>query len=58
MLASQFESFIHPLTIMLTLPLALVGAVVALFLTNNTMAMGTMIGIILLMGLVTKNAIL
>ncbi|MGZ3426899.1 MAG: efflux RND transporter permease subunit, partial [Polyangia bacterium] len=57
-LASQFESFIHPLTIMLTLPLALVGAIVALFLTNNTMAMGTMIGIILLMGLVTKNAIL
>jgi hydrophobic/amphiphilic exporter-1 (mainly G- bacteria), HAE1 family len=43
---------------MLTLPLALVGAIVALFLTNNTMAMGTMIGIILLMGLVTKNAIL
>jgi hydrophobe/amphiphile efflux-1 (HAE1) family protein len=57
-LASQFESFIHPLTIMLTLPLALVGAILALFLTNNTMAMGTMIGIILLMGLVTKNAIL
>jgi hydrophobe/amphiphile efflux-1 (HAE1) family protein len=57
-LASQFESFIHPLTIMLTLPLALVGAIVALFLTDNTMAMGTMIGIILLMGLVTKNAIL
>jgi multidrug efflux pump subunit AcrB len=57
-LASQFESFIHPLTIMLTLPLALVGAILALFLTNNSMAMGTMIGIILLMGLVTKNAIL
>jgi HAE1 family hydrophobic/amphiphilic exporter-1 len=57
-LASQFESFIHPFTIMLTLPLALVGAVLALFLTNNSMAMGTMIGIILLMGLVTKNAIL
>src|SRR4030095_10497783 len=57
-LASQFESFIHPLTIMLTLPLALVGAILALFLTNNTMAMGTMIGIIMLMGLVTKNAIL
>ena len=57
-LASQFESFIHPLTIMLTLPLAMVGAILALFLTNNTMAMGTMIGIILLMGLVTKNAIL
>jgi HAE1 family hydrophobic/amphiphilic exporter-1 len=57
-LASQFESFIHPLTIMVTLPLALVGGIVALFLTNNTMAMGAMIGIVLLMGLVTKNAIL
>ncbi|HEY3500141.1 MAG TPA: efflux RND transporter permease subunit [Polyangiaceae bacterium] len=57
-LASQFESFIHPLTIMLTLPLALVGGVVGLFLTNNTMAMGALIGIVLLMGLVTKNAIL
>jgi multidrug efflux pump subunit AcrB len=57
-LASQFESFIHPLTIMLTVPLAFVGAILALFLTNNTMAIGTMIGIILLMGLVTKNAIL
>ncbi|MBI5493675.1 MAG: efflux RND transporter permease subunit [Deltaproteobacteria bacterium] len=57
-LASQFESFIHPITIMLTLPLALVGAVLSLFLTNNTLAMGAIIGIILLMGLVTKNAIL
>ena len=57
-LASQFESFIHPLTIMVTLPLAMVGAVVALFLVHNTMAMGPLIGIILLMGLVTKNAIL
>ncbi|RYE93541.1 MAG: efflux RND transporter permease subunit, partial [Myxococcales bacterium] len=57
-LASQFESFIHPLTIMLTLPLALVGAILGLFVTKNTMAMGSMIGIILLMGLVTKNAIL
>jgi hydrophobe/amphiphile efflux-1 (HAE1) family protein len=57
-LASQFESFIHPFTIMLTLPLALVGAIVGLFLAGTTMAMGAMIGIILLMGLVTKNAIL
>ena len=57
-LASQFESFIHPLTIMLTLPLALVGAILGLFLTGHTMAMGAMIGLILLMGLVTKNAIL
>ncbi|HTA93051.1 MAG TPA: efflux RND transporter permease subunit [Polyangiaceae bacterium] len=57
-LASQFESFIHPLTIMVTLPLALVGGVLGLFLTNNTMAMGALIGMVLLMGLVTKNAIL
>jgi hydrophobe/amphiphile efflux-1 (HAE1) family protein len=57
-LASQFESFIHPFTIMLTLPLAFVGAIVALFISKNSMAMGSMIGIILLMGLVTKNAIL
>lgn len=57
-LASQFESFIHPLTIMLTLPLAMVGAFVALFLWGTPIAMGAMIGIILLMGLVTKNAIL
>ncbi|UQA55767.1 efflux RND transporter permease subunit [Polyangium aurulentum] len=57
-LASQFESFIHPFTIMLTLPLALIGAILGLFLNDSPMAMGSMIGIILLMGLVTKNAIL
>jgi hydrophobic/amphiphilic exporter-1 (mainly G- bacteria), HAE1 family len=57
-LASQFESFIHPLTIMVTLPLALVGGIMGLFLTGNTLAMGAIIGIVLLMGLVTKNAIL
>lgn len=57
-LASQFESFIHPFTIMVTLPLAFVGGFVALFLTNNTVAMGALIGLVLLMGLVTKNAIL
>lgn len=57
-LASQFESFLHPVTIMMTLPLALVGGIVGLFLTGKTLAMGAIIGIILLMGLVTKNAIL
>jgi HAE1 family hydrophobic/amphiphilic exporter-1 len=57
-LASQFESFIHPLTIMVTLPLAIVGAIVALFLAGTPLAMGSMVGVILLMGLVTKNAIL
>ncbi len=43
---------------MLTLPLALVGAILALFLAKQTISMGSSIGIILLMGLVTKNAIL
>jgi multidrug efflux pump subunit AcrB len=57
-LASQFESFLHPLTIMLSLPLALVGAVFALVLSGQSLSMGANIGIILLMGLVTKNAIL
>jgi hydrophobic/amphiphilic exporter-1 (mainly G- bacteria), HAE1 family len=57
-LASQFESFIHPLTIMVTLPLALVGGIMGLFLSGNTLAMGALIGMVLLMGLVTKNAIL
>ncbi|MCS6799850.1 MAG: efflux RND transporter permease subunit [Myxococcota bacterium] len=57
-LASQFESFVHPLTIMLALPLAVVGAMLALFLHGSAMNMGAMIGLILLMGLVTKNGIL
>ncbi len=57
-LASQFESFLHPFTIMLSLPLALVGALFALALTGNSLSMGANIGIIMLMGLVTKNAIL
>jgi HAE1 family hydrophobic/amphiphilic exporter-1 len=58
-LASQFESFIHPVTIMLTtLPLAAVGAIVGVFLSGTTLAMSSFIGIIFLMGLVTKNAIL
>jgi multidrug efflux pump subunit AcrB len=57
-LASQFESFIHPLTIMVTLPLAIVGALLGLFLANYSIGMPAMIGIVLLMGLVTKNAIL
>ncbi len=57
-LASQFGSFIHPLTIMLSLPLALAGALLALLITGNALGVMGMIGIILLMGLVTKNAIL
>lgn len=57
-LASQFESFVHPVTIMVTLPLAFVGAILGLFIADQTIAMGALIGLILLMGLVTKNAIL
>lgn len=57
-LASQFESFIHPFTIMLSLPLAFVGALTALFLTGSTLNIFTWIGFIMLLGLVTKNAIL
>jgi hydrophobic/amphiphilic exporter-1 (mainly G- bacteria), HAE1 family len=57
-LASQFGSFTHPLAIMVSLPLSLVGALLALLLFGNTMNIMSMIGIILLMGLVTKSAIL
>lgn len=57
-LASQFESIIHPFTIMIALPLAVVGAMLALFLTGSAIGMASLIGIILLMGLVTKNGIL
>jgi hydrophobic/amphiphilic exporter-1 (mainly G- bacteria), HAE1 family len=58
-LASQFESFLHPVTIMMTtLPLAAVGAIIGVFLSGTTLAMGSFIGIIFLLGLVTKNAIL
>lgn len=57
-LASQFESLVHPFTIMLALPLSVVGAFGLLLLSNMTVSIYTMIGIILLMGLVTKNGVL
>jgi HAE1 family hydrophobic/amphiphilic exporter-1 len=57
-LASQFGSFTHPLAIMLSLPLSLVGVAVMLFFTKDTLNIMSMIGLIMLMGLVTKNAIL
>jgi len=57
-LAAQFESVIHPFTIMLTLPLAFIGALVALLAFQMTLTMFTMIAFIFLLGLVTKNAIL
>jgi len=57
-LASQFGSFLQPLAIMLSLPLSIIGVLVALALTRDTMNILSMIGVIMLMGLVTKNAIL
>ncbi|MBI5837107.1 MAG: efflux RND transporter permease subunit [Candidatus Eisenbacteria bacterium] len=57
-LASQFGSFTQPLAIMLSLPLSLVGVTLALMSTRGTFNMMSMVGIIMLMGLVTKNAIL
>lgn len=57
-LASQFESLTQPFAIMLSLPLSLVGVLLALLLTNTTLNIMSMIGVIMLMGLVTKNAIL
>jgi HAE1 family hydrophobic/amphiphilic exporter-1 len=57
-LASQFGSFFHPFAIMLSLPLSLVGVALALLSTGDSLNMMSMIGLIMLMGLVTKNAIL
>ena len=57
-LAAQFESFIDPFTIMLTVPLALAGALLSLWITGMTLNIFSEIGIIMLIGLVTKNGIL
>ncbi|MBI4703892.1 MAG: efflux RND transporter permease subunit [Deltaproteobacteria bacterium] len=57
-LAAQFESLVHPLTIMLSLPLSVVGAFGALALAGLSLSLLSMIGFIMLMGLVTKNAVL
>ncbi len=57
-LASQFGSFLQPFAIMVSLPLALIGVMLALLLTRSTLNLFSMIGLVMLMGLVTKNAIL
>ncbi|MBT1703391.1 efflux RND transporter permease subunit [Chryseosolibacter indicus] len=57
-LAAQFESFIDPLVIMITVPLAITGALLALFICGQTLNIFSQIGIIMLIGLVTKNGIL
>nr|WP_232526298.1 efflux RND transporter permease subunit [Lysobacter capsici] len=57
-MASQFESLLHPFVILFTIPLALVGAVLALLLTRSAVSVVVFIGLILLVGLVVKNAII
>lgn len=57
-LAAQFESFVDPFVIMLTVPLALFGALLSLWITGQTLNIFSQIGIIMLIGLVTKNGIL
>jgi len=57
-LAAQFESFVHPFTVLLAMPLSFIGAFSALLLTGNTLSIFSFIGLILLMGLVKKNGIL
>ena len=57
-LAAQFESWIHPLIIMLTVPLALAGAVVAMTVTGDSLNIYSQIGMIMLLGLMAKNGIL
>jgi len=57
-LAAQFESLVHPFTIMMSLPFAVIGGIAGLLLSGQYMSMMAMIGFIMLMGLVTKNGIL
>lgn len=57
-MASQFESLLHPFIILFTIPLALVGAILALFLTGTTISVVVFIGLILLIGIVVNNAII
>ncbi|HXZ92597.1 MAG TPA: efflux RND transporter permease subunit [Burkholderiales bacterium] len=57
-LASQFASFVQPVAIMVSLPLSLIGVVLALIVARSTLNIFSIIGFIMLMGLVTKNAIL
>ena len=57
-MAAQFESFIDPVAIMFALPLAIIGAILGLFIAGSQLSVMSLIGVILLMGLVAKNAIL
>ncbi len=57
-LASQFNSYVHPVTVLLAMPFAISGAVIALFISNQSLNLFSMIAFILLMGIVKKNSIL
>ena len=54
-LAAQFESFVHPLVILVTVPLAVTGALLGLYLTGSTMNIYSQIGIVMLVGIAAKN---
>lgn len=57
-MVALYDSFVYPLVVMFSLPLALIGALLALALTNNSIGIFTILGLIMLMGLVAKNAII
>jgi HAE1 family hydrophobic/amphiphilic exporter-1 len=58
LLAAQFESFIHPLVILFSVPLAATGVILALFLTGRSLGLTAFIGVLMLVGIVVKNSIL
>ena len=57
-MASQFEAFLHPMVIMLTVPFALIGIVLSLILSGTTLSLSSFIGLLMVVGIVTKNGIL
>src|SRR5205814_5256332 len=58
LLASQFESFVHPLTVLLSVPLCAIGVILALFLSGQAFGLTAFIGLLMLVGIVVKNGIL